>query len=78
MSAFRCDAKEILSRMFAEVFPAYLECSHEVQVAIRGMVAIVNHPETTAEETEAALLTIADGLFPSPAVDLADPLGGDV
>jgi len=54
----------IASRAFADVFRAYLECSDAVQEAIRDMVEIVNDPESAAEEVNAALLTIAEALFP--------------
>jgi predicted XRE-type DNA-binding protein len=55
----------VASKMFADVFQAYLECSDEVQAAIRDMVKIVNAPDATPEEQEAALGTIAEALFPS-------------
>ena len=63
--ANRSDAEVIASRAFADVFRAYLECSDAVQEVIRDMVEIVNDPEATAEEIDAAVLTIAEALFPS-------------
>jgi len=59
------DANLITSRMFAQVFQAYLECSDEVQAALREMVGIVNAADATEDEREAALATIAEALFPS-------------
>ncbi len=63
--ANRCVAEAIASRAFADMFRAYMECSDAVQEAIRDMVEIVNDPESAVEETDAALLTIAEALFPS-------------
>jgi lambda repressor-like predicted transcriptional regulator len=63
--AERRDLELATSRVFASVFHAYMECSAPVQEAIRDMIDIVNDPESTPEETEAALVTIADALFPS-------------
>jgi predicted XRE-type DNA-binding protein len=62
----RHDAEVIASRAFADVFRAYSECNDAVQEVIRDMVEIVNGTESTAEEIDAALLTIAEALFPSP------------
>jgi lambda repressor-like predicted transcriptional regulator len=59
------DGNAIASRMFAQVFQAYLECSDEVQQAVRAMVDVVNSPDATQEECEAALITIQDALFPA-------------
>lgn len=58
-------ADVIASQQFAMVFQAYLECSDEVQAAIREMVEIVNDPEATDDEQDAAIITIAEALFPS-------------
>ena len=59
------DGNMMASQMFANVFRTYLECSDEVQAAIRDMVEIVNDPEATNDEENAAILTIAEALFPS-------------
>jgi lambda repressor-like predicted transcriptional regulator len=59
------DGNLIASRMFAQVFEAYLECSDEVQAAIRDMVRVANAPDATNDEREAAIVTIAEALFPS-------------
>ena len=59
------DANLVASRMFADIFQAYLECSDRVQAAIRDMVQVANAPDATGAEREAALLTIAEALFPS-------------
>lgn len=61
----RRDAQVIASRAFADVFHGYMECSDAVQGAIRDMVEIINDPKSTSEEIDAALLTIAEALFPS-------------
>jgi lambda repressor-like predicted transcriptional regulator len=53
------------SQMFAKVFQAYLECSTEVQEAIREMIDIFNSPESTEDERFMASVTIAEALFPS-------------
>lgn len=66
------DAELIASEAFARVFRAYIECSEAAQEAIRDMVEIVNDPEATADERDAALLTIAEALFPSPGADLEE------
>jgi lambda repressor-like predicted transcriptional regulator len=59
------DGNIIASQLFAEVFQAYLECSNEVQVAIRDMVKVVHSSDATDDERSAALFTIAEALFPS-------------
>jgi hypothetical protein len=51
--------------MFAFMFQAYLECSDEIQAAIRDMVAIVNDPAATEDERDAAIATITEALFPN-------------
>ena len=60
----RNDANLIVSKQFADVFQAYLECSDEVQAVIRDMVKVANSSDVTEDEREAAFLTIADALFP--------------
>lgn len=59
------DASLLTSEQFAVVFQAYLECSDNIQAAIREMVEIVNDPESDEEEKFAAVSTIADALFPA-------------
>jgi lambda repressor-like predicted transcriptional regulator len=54
----------VTSRMFAQVFQAYMECSDEIQEVIRDMAAIVNDPEATETEQAMACSTIAEALFP--------------
>jgi DNA-binding XRE family transcriptional regulator len=70
-------AERVTSEMFARVFQAYLECSDEVQSAIRQMVIIVNDEDATQDEREAAVVTISEALFPSKhkgdlGIDLED------
>jgi predicted transcriptional regulator len=59
------DPELMTSRMFAQVFQAYVECTEEIQNLIRDMAEIVN--DTTANEDEKlmACSTIAEALFPS-------------
>ena len=59
------DGNLVASKVFADVFQAYLECSDEIQAAIRDMVQVVNSPDAIQDEREAALVTIAEALFPS-------------
>lgn len=61
----KLDGNLMTSQVFAQMFHAYLECNDEVQSAIRDMVEIVNAPDATEDEKEAATLTIAEALFPS-------------
>ncbi len=76
-AAHDVDSGIVASKLFSEVFRAYLECSDEVQEAIRDMVEITHDPEATPDEIEAAFVTIAEALFPSHhnghlGVDLED------
>ncbi len=59
------DSAQLLSKMFADVFQSFMECSDEVQAAVRERVRIVNAPDATEEEREGALETIAEALFPA-------------
>ena len=74
----RSRSPELLtSRMFAEVFQAYTECSQEIQEAIRDMIEIVNDSSATEDEKLMACATISEALFPSRSagqlgVDLED------
>jgi lambda repressor-like predicted transcriptional regulator len=61
----RVDPELMTSRMFAQVFQAYMECTDEIQEVIRDMAAIVNDPEATENERSMACSTIAEALFPS-------------
>ncbi len=73
--AIQADANLIASEMFAKVFCAFLECSDEVQIAIKDMAEIVVDSTSTEDEKQAAVLTIADALFPdhrSLGVDLEE------
>lgn len=62
--ARQLDSDKLASQHFAQVFQAYLECSDAVQAAIKDMVRIVNDQESTREEVDAAVSTIAEALFP--------------
>ena len=59
------DGNLIASQVFSKVFQAYLECSDKVQAAIRDMSQIVNDPNADPDESDAALATIAEALFPT-------------
>ena len=45
---------------------AYLECSDEVQQAIREMLQVLEGPSTSEEQRQMAISTIADALFRNP------------
>src|SRR5438105_3813864 len=60
----KLDPNYMVSRQFAPLLCAYLECSNEVQKIIQDMAIIVDDPEATNEEREAAAATIAEALFP--------------
>jgi len=59
------DPELMTSRMFAQVFQAYVECTEEIQSLIRDMAEIVNDTTATEDEKLMACSTIADALFPS-------------
>jgi lambda repressor-like predicted transcriptional regulator len=59
------DPELMTSRMFAQVFQAYMECSEDVQGVIRDMAEIVNDPSSTEDEKLMACATIGAALFPS-------------
>jgi lambda repressor-like predicted transcriptional regulator len=59
------DPELMTSRMFAQVFQAYVGCTEETQRLIRDMVEIVNDPSATEDEQLMACSTIAEALFPS-------------
>ena len=59
------DPELMTSRMFAQVFQAYVECTEEIQSLIRDMVEIVNDSSATEDEKLMACSTIAESLFPS-------------
>ncbi len=58
------DSAQLLSKHFADVFQSYLECSDDVQAAVRDMVQVLKSSDATEEEREGALETISDALFP--------------
>ncbi len=58
------DAEVIASRAFVDVFHLYLKSGVTVQNVVIDMVKIITDSESTAEESDAALVTIADALFP--------------
>lgn len=53
------------TRVFADVMRAFMECSDDVQRAIIEMVEIVNDPESDLDDSEMALATIQEALFPT-------------
>ena len=59
------------------IFRAFMECSNELQEHACSMFAIISDPETTEDERQLTLMTLADILFPNP--DEEDGLlGGDL
>lgn len=44
----------------------YLECSDEVQSVVRSMFAVLEHDQTTEDDRQRAINTIADALFLKP------------
>lgn len=59
------DPEVMTSRMFAQVFQAYMECSEEIQGIVRDMIGIVNDPSASEDEKVMACSTIGEALFPS-------------
>lgn len=49
-----------------EYIRRYLECSNEVQSVVRSMFAVLEHDQTTEEDRQRAISTIADALFLNP------------
>lgn len=49
-----------------EVIRCYLECSDEVQSVVRSMFAVLEYEQTTAEDRQRAINTIADALSLKP------------
>lgn len=49
-----------------ELIRQYLECSDEVQSVVRSMFAVLEHDQTTTEDRQRAINTIADALFLKP------------
>jgi len=45
---------------------AYLECSNEIQEGIKEMLEIIFDPDSTEQERDMAMATIADALYPNP------------
>jgi len=56
-----------LVKLFAGMFPAYRHGAAKVKRIIEDMVAIVNDPKSSDDETHAALDTLVEVLFPEPA-----------
>ena len=62
---------------FQGIFRAFMECSDELQEHACNIFAIVNDQETSDDDRQLALMTLADILFPNP--DEQDGLlGGDL
>jgi len=59
------DPAQTLTKIFADVFQSYMECSDDVQAAVREMVKVVKSVDATEEERDSAIETIAEALFPS-------------
>lgn len=54
----------IASQMFAQMLNAFKECTTEIQEVILDMAGVYNSPEATEDERDAALVTIAEALYP--------------
>ncbi len=59
------DLQKLQALQAAKLLQAYLECSDEIQAAIREMLEILNDPETDDDDRESTLFTLADALFPN-------------
>lgn len=45
---------------------AFIECSDEIQEGVKEMLRITFDPDSTDQERNMALVTVADALFPNP------------
>lgn len=66
---FPCDAFRAVLKIDPEqqeLIRRYLECSDEVQSVVRSMFAVLEHQQTTNQDRERAINTIADALFLKP------------
>jgi lambda repressor-like predicted transcriptional regulator len=66
MATLNCEIEKLTLLQAAKFLRAYLECSDEIQAGIRGMLEILNDPNTDEDDRDMTLLTLADALFPNP------------
>ncbi len=66
MAALNCEIEKLALLQAAKFLRAYLECSDEIQAGIRGMLEILNDPNTDNDDRDMTLMTLADALFPNP------------
>jgi lambda repressor-like predicted transcriptional regulator len=66
MATLNCEIERLTLLQAANFLRAYVECSNEIQAGIRGMLEIVNNPNTDEDDRDMTLLTLADALFPNP------------
>lgn len=66
MAALNCEIEKLTLLQAAKFLRAYLECSDEIQAGIRGMLEILNDPNTDNDDRDMTLMTLADALFPNP------------
>lgn len=66
MATLDCEIEKLTLLQAAKFLRAYLECSNEIQAGIRGMLEILNDPNTDEDDRDRTLITLADALFPNP------------
>jgi lambda repressor-like predicted transcriptional regulator len=66
MATLNCEIEKLTLLQAAKFLRAYLECSDEIQAGIRGMLEILNDPNTDDDDRDMTLITLADALFPNP------------
>lgn len=64
MATLNCEIEKLTLMQAAKFLRAYLECSDEIQAGIRGMLEILNDPNTDEDDRNMTLITLADALFP--------------
>jgi lambda repressor-like predicted transcriptional regulator len=65
-STLQNDIQKLQLLQATKFLRAYLECSDQIQAAIREMLDILNDPETDEDDRDMTLFTLADSLFPDP------------
>jgi hypothetical protein len=66
MASLSADIEKLSLLQGAKFLRAYLECSDEIQAGIRGLVEILDDPDTDDDDRDTTLSTLADALFPDP------------
>jgi lambda repressor-like predicted transcriptional regulator len=60
----RPSSAAIVSGVFAEVLPVYLDCDPQTQALVRRLAAVAGDPGASEAERQQARASIADALFP--------------